>query len=627
MCRLCDAALGVDAPSPTDTDGNGYCDACYRGLRARPAAAAAAAPRFPCSVCGGAAPAPDLSPLHGRLVCQACLRPTPRPAPAAAAADQGAAPDDDPSAPWLKAPLPPNLLPRVTCPHCWHAFPPDQTLWVSQHADLLGDPVLGPEAQARFRPSRFNARGEALDLRDMPCQLLACPRCHLVVPRALLETEPLFVSIIGAPASGKSHFLAAMTWELRRVLSRRFGVAFNDADTLSNLALNGYEQTLFLADDPDRPVAIRKTELQGELYDQIRLGQQVISLPRPFVFTLRRAGAAPTPPAAAAATAGGNGSAPPPSASGRVRVLCLYDNAGEHFQPGMDSVASPGTQHLARSRVLLFLYDPTQHPRIRELCRRVSRDPQLHDAARTQRQETVLTEAAQRVRRYAGLSPHKKHNRPLVVIVAKADIWAPLFRLKLDREPVVDVPAGPAGAGAGAGTRPAVDVARVEQVSAWLRRVLLELTPEFVAAAEDFCREVIYVPCSALGSGPRIQQDSGLLAVAPKDVRPRWVTVPLLYGLAKWANGLIPAAPAAPAPAASTVRTPTAARAPAPPVAGGGPEQRSAQNGPGGESNEVAAAAAASPRPLPDGPAGSGTGAGDPGGQGLKSTVQGDPLI
>ena len=94
----------------------------------------------------------------------------------------------------------------------------------------------------------------------------------------------------------------------------------------------------------------------------------------------------------------------------------------------MDSVSSPGTQHLSRSRVLMFLYDPTQHPRFRELCRTVSRDPQLHGASRTLRQETLLTEASLRVRRYLGLAADAKHSRPLVVIVSKADIWAPLVR-------------------------------------------------------------------------------------------------------------------------------------------------------------------------------------------------------
>ena len=221
----------------------------------------------------------------------------------------------------------------MTCPHCWHVFPTDDALFVSQHGELMGDPVLGPEGEV-FRPSRFNADGEALDAHDTPCQLLACPRCHLSIARAMTQTAPLFVSIIGAPASGKSHFLASMTWELRRA-HEKFGISFNDADASTNHSLNEYEQTLFLQDDMDRLVSIRKTELQGELYDQIRLGEQVISLPKPFLFTLR-----PSPR-----------TSPSP-----MRMVCLYDNAGEHFQPGMDTIALPGTQHMAkRARALVHV--------------------------------------------------------------------------------------------------------------------------------------------------------------------------------------------------------------------------------------------------------------------------------
>ena len=52
---------------------------------------------------------------------------------------------------------------RITCPHCWSSFPPDQTLWVAQHPDLAGDPRLGSDHPKRSLPSRFNLQGDALD--------------------------------------------------------------------------------------------------------------------------------------------------------------------------------------------------------------------------------------------------------------------------------------------------------------------------------------------------------------------------------------------------------------------------------------------------------------------------------
>ena len=42
---------------------------------------------------------------------------------------------------------------------------------------------------------------------------------------AHVRMRPLFVSILGSPASGKSYFLAAMTWRLRQVLPKQLLVA------------------------------------------------------------------------------------------------------------------------------------------------------------------------------------------------------------------------------------------------------------------------------------------------------------------------------------------------------------------------------------------------------------------
>jgi len=514
----------------TDVEGQAWCEDCFGDLRAQQPADEDA-PHFRCGICGAEHAAHELRDLAGQLTCESCVsrQSSPQNPESAkdsqAAADTNAAEEARQIVAGLKGQLPENLLSKVICPHCWLSFDPQEVLWVAQHAEMVGDPVLGPEAAARFLPSRFNAAGEALDGRDMPCQILACPRCHLTVPKALIETPPMFVSLIGAPASGKSHLLASMTWQLRRLLSERFSIVFNDADALSNLSIHRYEETLFVSGDADRLVSIRKTELQGELYDQIRLGQQIVSLPRPFLFTLRPQ----AKPAPKSSTNGNSTIADDP-----LRVMCLYDNAGEHFQPGMDSASAPGTQHMARSKALMFLFDPTQHPGFREHCRSFSADPQLYGSARTLRQETILTEAASRVRRYTGLSPQRKHDRPLLVVVSKADIWGKLLDATLETEPLLPDPAYP-------GTNLAlVDVARMNKTSAAVRALLMKFTPELVAAAEDFCRTIIYIPASALGRGPELQEETGMLGIRPRDIRPKWAAAPILYFLAKW-GGVLPA--------------------------------------------------------------------------------------
>lgn len=98
---------------------------------------------------------------------------------------------------------------KCRCPHCWADFRPDQVRWIATHNSLRGDTVMGPEAMRRFVASVFTA----VDASGDVCNQLACPQCHLQchleIPRAVVELQPTFISVVGAPGSGKSYFLAS----------------------------------------------------------------------------------------------------------------------------------------------------------------------------------------------------------------------------------------------------------------------------------------------------------------------------------------------------------------------------------------------------------------------------------
>jgi hypothetical protein len=440
------------------------------------------------------------------------------------------------------------LLKRTTCPHCWSSFAPEEVLWITAHADLLGDPRLGPEKQQRFLPTRFDLDGNALDAKGFVCHHLACPKCHLPIPRLLLEIEPYFVSILGSPACGKSFFLTAMTWELRRLLPLHFSLSFTDADPVTNRLVNAYEESLFLNPKADDlvPLAnlIRKTETQGgDLYNEVNYGNQAVSYPRPFLFLIQPQDHHPLA-----------------TSSRRVsRVLCLYDNAGEHFQPSEESTRNQATHHLARSRLLLFLFDPIQDLRFRKLVPNLPSSLGGRDDELT-RQESILLEAAARVRRYTGLAQNAKHQQPLVVVVTKYDAWASLLGADL-KEPSI--------------RNDRLDVDRIEQRSQGLRSLMLRVCPEIVTAAEGFAEQVIYVPVSALGTGPlplpgnvfsgaKLDAQKRFLALRPRDIRPVWATVPLLYGLCKGTTGLVPGLRRKQAVEAGAAIQPAAARRPSP---------------------------------------------------------------
>ena len=239
------------------------------------------------------------------------------------------------------------LVRKVICPHCWRVFRPEEVLWVAEHEELVGDPIVKDEP-IRFLPTRFTLDGSAIDAKDMVCRTLACPECHLIIARVLLENPVTFFSIIGSVGSGKSNFMATMTWELRRVLARQFAVAFSDADKESNWVLNRYEELLFLPDDPERPALLEKTRTQGDLYRSVRLNEQEVQVPKPFLFSMHPAAGHPWEKFRRQA---GN-------------IVCLYDNAGEHYGVGQDTALTPVTRHLSAAKVLMFLFDPTQDPRL-----------------------------------------------------------------------------------------------------------------------------------------------------------------------------------------------------------------------------------------------------------------------
>ena len=421
-----------------------------------------------------------------------------------------------------------GILSRITCPHCWERFSPEKTLWVSEHNDLLGDPRLGAEEPQRFLPTRFTARGEALDAKGIACHTLACPRCHLTIPRGLLESEPLFISILGAPASGKSFYLAAMTWELRHLLALQFAISFSDADPLFNRTLNSYEEALFVNSRPDRvmPLAdlIQKTEEQGEHYDFVSFGGQTVSYPRPILFALHPEEGHPNCA----------------NAAKLARIVCLYDNAGEHFQPGRDTVSSPVTRHLAQSRALMFVFDPTQDGRVRQLGNLGNAGFGSIRDGKVGRQEPILQEAAARVRRYSGLRQTEKHKRPLIVVVTKYDLWSPLLDDDAPPEPWRRTTVKDDGNGRHGQTIAALDTSKVREMSAAVRELLLRLCPEIVAASESFSQDVTYVPVSAVGWAAHLDPKSGQHSIRPAETRPYWVTVPFLYALSKSSHGLVP---------------------------------------------------------------------------------------
>jgi len=416
-----------------------------------------------------------------------------------------------------------HLVPRMTCPSCWHAFPPEDVHFIAERPDMLGDPVLGRDAFLRFAPARFTLRGEAIGPKGVVSSKYACPRCHMEIPGVLLEVLPLFVSVIGSPASGKSYLLTAMVNRLRTVLPQAT-LKFTDADAERNSAVKRYEETLFNNPSPDVPTQIHKTQADDmSLHRVVTLDGAPVRLPLPLQFTVW--------------PMEGHPNFAQPHRVGRV--LVLYDNAGEDFLPGAPEAGSAAIRHLACSDIMMMLFDPTQEPRLAPLCSRT--DPQLSVGLRPEgtaagllSQEALLNAVATRARRYLGVAQTARLKTPLVIIVPKFDLFRDLPGVDLGLEDEPHARPLPRRA-------LALNVARVDAVSTALQALLRRHCPEFVATVEGFSERICYIPVSSLGGSPLVvdRGDTRFYGIRPRDIRPRWVTAPLLYCMTKWASVLL----------------------------------------------------------------------------------------
>ena len=410
----------------------------------------------------------------------------------------------------------------ITCPHCWKRFDFKDVYYISRHLDLLGDPVLGSDAQKRFLPVKFSARGMAIDEKGMECPEMACPHCHLKIPESVIDLPTSIFSIVGAPSSGKSYFLTTMLWQVRKCLPHYFEFNIGDVDSSFNAVLNEYESILFMNNHPESLVSLPKTELQGSGYtNQIMMNGFPVDLPKPFIFALTPMQGHPRYEK---------------DRKELERNIILYDNAGEHFQPGHESVNNLATNHLAFSDGIIFVYDPLRDAHMQKFC--AKDDPQFQ--LESTNQLALFYEMAARVRKFSGLQTTDKYRQPLIVAIAKFDVLKDSLGLQPKNEDYLGYDEEK--------MEYSLNLQNITNMSFLLREKLLDIAPEFVGAAEGFSETVYFVPISSFGCSPKKMENSDqpnntgrkqALGIIPNEMKPFWTEVPFLLHL--YLHGLISA--------------------------------------------------------------------------------------
>ena len=398
---------------------------------------------------------------------------------------------------------------NVICPHCWQRFNSEQLLYIATHPSLMGDPVLGPTAMKRFAPTKFNALGQALDEMSLVSTDVACPRCRLKIPLSVIDEKNFYFSLVGAPSSGKSYYLATLLNNMRRTFSNNFACNLVDVDPELNRVLDSYEETIFRAAKRKEVAVLPKTQQTGDDFvNVVELDNIPVHLPKPFVYELKNL------------------------TSENNREDCniiFYDNAGEQFEPGADNMTNPGTRHLACSDGIIFIFDPLNDALMRKHCN--PDEPQLKSDEHVYDQTRLLAEMVFRIRRHRNMNTDAKCSIPLVVAVGKFDAWKDIFPREMEKIEMLERVPGKLSA--------LWRRNNIMDVSFELREMLLKIMPELVNTAEGFFENVVFVPFSSFGC-LSTQSGSGQLGVIPEQVKPLWAAEPFLWLLNE--NGIIESA-------------------------------------------------------------------------------------
>jgi hypothetical protein len=406
--------------------------------------------------------------------------------------------DQLPSLPQSQSPAPePNPDGEHTCPVCWLRFDGGDIMHVAVHDSLRGDSILGEDAQQRFLATRFNNAGQALDALGLPCSEIACPHCRRRLPPGFLETEHHIVSIVGDQSAGKSYYLGVLTKMLPSTLYRDFHVIFQDSDPTGNAPVNDMRKTLFAAQTPAQ-AKLAKTQMTGGMYESLPRQGRTVMLPRPFVYSLT-------------------------SLENREEkcAVIFYDNAGEHFQPGVNIVEQPGAQHVASAAGILFLFDPFNSPEFRREMTG-TQDPQLEKTVIDQ-QDIILAEMRARITYIRNLPLGKQIDTPIAFVLGKCDAWWHLLKGQPLLDPVKDGK---------------LDSQAIEQNSERLRGLLVDRCPAVVANAEALTSNIQFFAASAFGHTP-LKIGPGDYVPDPAKLKPMFVETPVLWLLTQMCPGIV----------------------------------------------------------------------------------------
>ena len=289
---------------------------------------------------------------------------------------------------------------REICPFCFEYFYLRETPFRCTSPMSICTPQIDEVLQQHLNDNR--PVGKVLNSPDKFVKYLSCPDCghqsrkricpicHAELPRTIGKYKNYIFAVIGAKESGKSHYLAVLINQMKRVIGPKMDLLITP---MNDATINRYEQDFY------KPVYE-----EGRVIDATHSALASSDVQKPLVYTLTISGA------------GWFGKKTIKNAA----VLVFFDTAGEDLnaEDTMETV----NKYIYRSDGILLLVDPLQLPTVRE---RLGQEAAL--PSRNAGTTTIIERTTTLIERGCNIDSTKMIPIPLAVAFSKFDAVKPLI--------------------------------------------------------------------------------------------------------------------------------------------------------------------------------------------------------
>ena len=303
---------------------------------------------------------------------------------------------------------------KFICPHCFESAPLSGVMFRCQSEPQVcapqADAELGKfqrQATAPVMPRVFappppmgrvkvNLRGFMVPpkARCPNCNndstMKVCPVCHSQLPYLLGRYKEMFIAVIGAKETGKSHYIAALVDIIKNQVGEEFDCVLEAVD---DATLDRYKNDFY------KPVVVDRTIIKAT-----RSARDDFSVRIPLIYTLNFTGK---------------------NLRGKTRIkkvvtVTFFDTAGEDMD-SQDTISTEN-KYIFHSSGILVLVDPLQLPDVREQLPSSVDLPQMNSEI-----DDIITRTANLIRQARGMRGTSQIKIPVAVALSKIDALDPLL--------------------------------------------------------------------------------------------------------------------------------------------------------------------------------------------------------